>query len=79
MISYGNHVNFASRASSCFPSAKKQKLDSIIFLFLSMYNKTIIAWSFCGIQNNQGLGMGYQSQPSASNLIILDITKKLIQ
>ena len=38
-----------------------------------MYNKTIIRFGFCDIQNNQGLGKGYQPQPSA--LIILDITK----
>ena len=32
-----------------------------------MYNKTIIRFGFCDIQNNQGLGKGYyQSQPSAS-------------
>ena len=37
-----------------------------IFLFRSMYNKTIIRFRFCDIQNNQGLGKGYQPQPSAS-------------
>ena len=36
-----------------------------------MYNKTIIRFGFCDIQNNQGLGKGYQPQ----TLIILDITK----
>ena len=25
-----------------------------------MYNKTIISFGFCDIQNNQGLGKGYQ-------------------
>ena len=40
----------------------------------SMYNKTIIRFSFCDIQNNQGLGKGYHPQPT-STLIILDITK----
>ena len=31
-----------------------------------MYNKTIIRFSFCDVQpNNQGLGKGYQPQPSA--------------
>ena len=31
-----------------------------------MYNKTIPGWGFCDIQNNQGLGKGYQPQPSVS-------------
>ena len=35
-------------------------------IFRSMYNKTIIRFGFCDIQNNQGLGKGYQRQPSAS-------------
>ena len=26
----------------------------------SMYNKTIIRFGFCDIQNNEGLGKGYQ-------------------
>ena len=41
--------------------------------FRSTYNKTIIRFSFCDIQNNQGLGKGYQPQPST--LIIMGITK----
>ena len=36
------------------------------FFFRSVYNKTIIRFGFCDIQNNQGLGKGYQPQPSAS-------------
>ena len=28
--------------------------------------KTIIRFGFCDIQNNQGLGKGYQPQPPAS-------------
>ena len=32
----------------------------------SMHNKTIIRFGFYDIQNNQGLGTGYQPQPSAS-------------
>ena len=31
-----------------------------------MYNKTIIRFGFCDIQNNQGLDKGYQPKPSAS-------------
>ena len=31
-----------------------------------MYNKTIIRFGFCDIQNNQGLAKGYLPQPSAS-------------
>ena len=30
-----------------------------------MYNKTIIRFGFRDIQNDQGLGKGYQPQPSA--------------
>jgi len=32
-----------------------------------MNNKTIIRFGFCDIQYNQGLGKGYQPQPSADN------------
>jgi len=32
----------------------------------SMCNKTVIRFGFCDIQNNRGLGKGYQPQPSAS-------------
>ena len=31
-----------------------------------IYNKTIIRFGFCDIQNTEGLGKGYQLQPSAS-------------
>ena len=31
-----------------------------------MYNKTIIRFGFCDIQHNEGLGKGYQPEPSAS-------------
>ena len=31
-----------------------------------MYNKTIIRFGFCDIQNNQGLGSCYQPKPKAS-------------
>ena len=45
-----------------------------------MYNKTIIRFGFCDIQNNQALGKGYQPQPTGapnSTLIILDITNQI--
>jgi len=50
-----------------------------------MYNKTIIRFGFCDIQNNQGLGKGYQTQPSALtdspylNLDYSEYHKNLIQ
>ena len=31
-----------------------------------MYNKTLIRFGLCDIQNNQRLGKGYLPQPSAS-------------
>ena len=31
----------------------------------SMYNKSNIRFGFCDIQNNQGLGKGYQPKPKA--------------
>ena len=50
------------RALCCLPSVKKQKH----FFLCSMYNKMILRFGFCDIQNNQGLSKGCQSQPSAS-------------
>ena len=32
-----------------------------------MYNKTIIRFSFCDIQNNRGLSKGYQPSALADN------------
>ena len=69
MISKGNQVKFARFVLL----AEKQKHD--FNFFCSMYNKTIIRLGFCDIQNNQGLGKGYQPKPLTSTLIILDITK----
>ena len=42
-----------------------------------MYNKTIIRFDFCDIQNNQGRGRGYRLRliTLTETLIILDITK----
>ena len=53
MISKGNHVNFA-----------RFVLLGVKF-FCRMYNKTIIRFGCCDIQNNQGLGKGYQLKPEA--------------
>ena len=38
----------------------------VVIFFKTMYNKTIIRFGFCDIQNNQGLCKFYQPQPSAS-------------
>ena len=72
----GNHVMYdraawflkvimsSSRALCCLALAKKQK--NYFNFFRSMYNKKIIRFGFCDIQNNRGLGKGYQPQPTAS-------------
>ena len=52
-----------SRDSCYLPSVKRQKHDSQVFRL--MYNKTIIRFGFSDIQNNQGLGKGYQPKPKA--------------
>ena len=61
--SKGNHVKFAR--SVLLAVSEKQKYD--FHFFLLMFNRTIIRFAFCDIQNNQGLGKGYQPQPSASD------------
>ena len=52
-------------------------LTVVTIFFRSMFNKTIIRFSFCDIQNIEGLSKGCQLQPitPTSTLIILDITK----
>ena len=60
----------------CLLSVTKQKHDFHFFFFHLMYNKTIIRFGFCNIQNNQGLDKVYQLKVKAtSTRIILDITK----
>ena len=82
MISKGNHVNFARFVLLAVSEEAKTLL---YFFFCSMYNKTIIRFGFCDIQNNRGLGKGYQPQPSASAdnpYLVLDYSgyhKNLIQ
>ena len=58
------HYNYYSENIFC--RSEKERIHS-------MYNKTIIRFSFCDIHNNKGLGKGYQITPT-STLIILDIT-----
>ena len=53
----------SSRALCCFPSVKKQKND--FHFFHPLYDKTIIRFGICDVQNNQGLGKGYQPKPKA--------------
>ena len=80
----GSHVKF-----TCFvllPISEEVK-TLFPFFFLSMYNKAIIIIriGLCDIQNNQGLGKGYQCQRSASavnpcpNLDYSGYNEKLIQ
>ena len=49
------------QALCCLPLVKRQK-----HFFCSIYNKIILRFGFSDIQKNQGLGKGYQLQPSAS-------------
>jgi len=53
------------------------------FFVSLMYNKTIIRFGFCDVQNNQGLGKCYQPQPLADNpyvdLVYSGYHKNLIQ
>ena len=62
MISKGNHVKF-TRFVLLIAVSEEAKT----FFFCSIYNKTIIRFGFCDIQDNQGLGIkGYQPEPSTS-------------
>ena len=74
----GNHVVYdcgawflrviMSSSLTLFCFSVREEAQTWDFLFRSMYNKTIIGWGFCDIQNNRGLGKGYQPQPSADDL-----------
>ena len=64
MIFKGNHVKFAHFVLLAISEEAKNMTFNL--LFRPMYNKAIIKFGFCDIQNNQGLGKGYQPQPSAS-------------
>ena len=56
-----NHVEFAYLV--LLPISEEGKTWLPFFLH-STYNNTIIRFVFCDIQTNQGLGKGYQPQPS---------------
>ena len=61
----GSHVKFTHFV--LLPISEEVK-TLFPFFFHLMYNKAviIIRIGLCDIQNNQGLGKGYQWQPSAS-------------
>lgn len=61
MISKGTHINFSHFVLLAIREGQK------IASFHLMYNKAIIRFGVCDIQNNQGLGKGYQPQPLADN------------
>ena len=56
--------------TSRFASLTEQDIEKIVedtdLFFRWVYNNAIIRFGFCDIQNNRGLGKGYQPQPSAS-------------
>ena len=66
----------SSRALCCLPSVKKQKHE-FNFFFRSIYNKTIIRFGFCDIQNNQGIIFRNKTTfiTPTSTLITVDIKK----
>jgi len=60
MVSKGNHVKFARFVLLAVSE------EAETWLPFKTIIKTIIRFRFCDIQNNQGLGKGYQPKPSAS-------------
>ena len=81
MISKGNHVKFVICIFTRWQVNYQFHSLSSPFFICWMYNKTIVRFGFCDIQNNQGLGEGYHFSlrlrpiTPTSTLIILDITK----
>ena len=59
-------VMMSSSYAFCCLAFNSEEAKNNFNFFCSMYNKTIIRFCFCDIQNNWGLGKGYQPQPSAS-------------
>ena len=76
MISKGNHVKLAHFV--LLADSEKQKHDFqvsvpltvVTIFFPSMYNKTIIRFGFCDIQNNLGRGRGSQPKPNITENVI---------
>jgi len=56
----------SSSHALCFLLLMKKQKHNFHYFFRSLYDKTIITFGFCDIQNNQGLAKGYQPQPLAS-------------
>ena len=63
MISKSNHVKFA-RFVLLGVSEEAKKITSIFSVQCII--KQLLDSVFCDIQNNRGLGKGYQPQPTAS-------------
>ena len=79
LVSKSNHVEFTRFVLLAVKRRSKNMIA--FFCFVVMCNKTIIRFSVCYIQNNQGLGKVYELKLRAEaynptlTLIILDITK----
>jgi len=50
----------------CITCCQWRSKNIASIFFRSVYNKTIIRFGFCDIQNSQGRGRGHQPQPLAS-------------
>jgi len=61
MIFKCNHVKFAHFVLLAVSEEEK----NMTLFFRSMDNKTFIRFGFCDVQNNRGLGKGYQPKPKA--------------
>ena len=64
----GNHVEFVRFVMLPVIEGLEEAKHDFHFFFRSMYNKTVLIFDFCDIQNNQGLAVRVISlnSPSAS-------------
>ena len=66
MISEGNHVKFVHFVLLAISELKKQKHDLLLwpffFVFRSVYNKTVIRFGFCDIQNIQAQNLSSDNE-----------------